>query len=93
MARLRRIPALKKVPIEEAKARQRQASFKKAKVLEKYKDYISSLAANEAGQLKIQKEQDRQGFAIRAGLKRAAQALGVNVRIRKLGDYIYFWQE
>jgi len=93
MTHLNRIPALKKIPIEEAEAKQKQVSSRRAKVLEKYKDYIISLEDREAGQLRIQKDHDKQGFAIRVGLKRAAQALGVEIKVKKLGDYIYFWKE
>ena len=89
MARVK-VPALQKIPIEEAKAKQKQTP-REARVLEKYKDYINALGENEAGQLKVQ--DNKEGFAVRAGLKRAAQALDVKVEIRKRGNEIVFWKE
>ena len=55
------------------------------------KRYITNLAPYESGKLKIQ--DDKEGFAIRANLKRAAEALGLNVKIQKRENYIYFWKE
>jgi hypothetical protein len=84
------MPRLVKIPIEEAKSMKRNVA-RKAKVLEKYKSHIKSLNADEAGKFKIRDEKD--GFAIRAGLKRAAHALGEKVTIRKRGNEIVFWRE
>lgn len=79
-----------KIPIEEAKQMKKRIP-REAKVLEQYKRHINALGQNEAGKFKIQN--NKEGFAIRARLKRAAQALGLNLVIRKRGNEIVFWKE
>lgn len=79
-----------KIPVEEAKSMKKRVA-RKAEKLEQYKRHINSLAPNEAGKLKI--EDDKEGFAVRAGLKRAAQALDMNIKIKKFGNEIVFWKE
>ena len=79
-----------KIPIEEAKGMTKKVA-REAKKLEEYKRHINTLEQEEAGKLKI--KDNKEGFAVRAGLKRAAQALGVKVEIRKRGNEIVFWRE
>ena len=79
-----------KVSIEEAKDVKKRY-IRKAEKLKQYKGYITDLAPTEAGKLKIQN--DKEGFAVRANLKRAADALELNVKIQKRENYIYFWKE
>ena len=79
-----------KVSIEEAKGVKKRYD-RKAEKLRQYKRYITNLAPYESGKLKIQ--DDKEGFADRANLKRAAKALGLNVKIQKRENYIYFWKE
>lgn len=69
----------------------RKRYTRKAEKLKQYKGYITDLAPNEAGKFKIQN--DKEGFAVRANLKRAVDALGLNVKIQKRENYIYFWKE
>ena len=84
------MPRLMKVSIEEAKGIKKEY-MRKAEKLKQYKGHITKLAPNEAGKFKIQN--DKEGFAVRANLKRAADALGLNVKIQKRENYIYFWRE
>lgn len=84
------MPRLMKVSIEEAKGMKRKY-IRKAEKLKQYKRYITDLAPNESGKFKIQN--DKEGFAVRANLKRAADALGLNVHIQKRENHIFFWKE
>ena len=79
-----------KVSIEEAKGIKKKY-VRKAEKLNQYKGYIIDLAPNEAGKLKIEKA--KKYFAIRANIKRAAKDLGLNVKIQKRENYLYFWKE
>ena len=84
------MPRLIKVSIEEAKKIKKRV-VRKAEKLKQYKDYITDLTPKEAGKFKLQN--DKEYFAVRANLKRAADALGLNVKIQKRDNYIYFWKE
>ena len=81
---------MKKIPIEKAKGMKREVK-RKADKLEEYKRYINSLAPEEAGEFMLKDE--KEGFALRAGLKRAAEALDMRVKIQKRGNYLYAWKE
>jgi hypothetical protein len=81
---------MKKIPIQKAKGMKREVK-RKAEKLEEYKRYINSLTSEEAGEFGIKDE--KEGFAIRAGLKRAAEALDVRVKIQKRGNNLYVWRE
>ncbi len=81
---------MKKIPIEEAKEKKRVVNRKSDK-LEEYKSYLKSLTSSEAGEFRIKDE--KEGFALRAGLKRAAEALNLKVKIQKRGDHLQFWIE
>lgn len=83
------MPRLIKVSIEEARSVKKKYD-RKAEKLKQYKKYITDLAPNEAGKLRI--KDAKEGFAVRANLKRAAQALGMNVKVQKRENYIYFWK-
>ena len=65
--------------------------YKKGKIQERYKKHIQSLNEGEAGGFRI--KDDKDAFTLRARLKRAAKALGLNVKVQKRGNYIYFWRE
>ena len=91
------MPRLMKVSKEEAqeaieKADKRRKNIeRKAEKLKQYKGYITSLTPNEVGKFKI--KDDKEYFAIRANLKRAAKDLNLNVKVQKRENYIYFWKE
>ena len=53
--------------------------------------YKMDLKNDEAGRLSI--ENDRDGFAVRALLKRASEALNVTIMIKKVNKQILFWKE
>lgn len=63
---------------------------RKSPALDLYKKYIIELNLNEAG--KIILENDKEGFAVRALLKRASEALGIGITVKKVNDYILFWK-
>ena len=84
------MPRLIKVSIDEAKGIKKRI-VRKAEKLNQYKAYLTNLAPNEAGKFKLQN--DKEYFAIRAYLKRAADDLGLNIKIQKRENYIYFWKE
>ena len=65
--------------------------YKKGKIQERYKRHIQGLKEGEAGGFRIQDDKD--AFTLRARLKRAAIALGINIKVQKRGDRIYFWRE
>ncbi|MFC1955186.1 hypothetical protein ACFLWZ_01390 [Chloroflexota bacterium] len=79
------------LPIVNMQFRNNQVYVRKAEKLKQYKGYINDLSPNEAGKFKIQ--DDKEGFAVRANLKRAAKALGLNATVQKRENYIYFWKE
>jgi hypothetical protein len=81
---------IEKIPIEEAK-RMKESIQRKANILEEYKGYINGLAKNEAGKIKFKNY--KEALAIRNRLKRASYALGINVKIKKFGNEVVFYQE
>ena len=91
------MPRLMKLSKDEAQEAIREADEKrkrvvrKAEKLEQYKRYITYLAPNEAGKFKIR--DDKEYFAVRANIKRAADDLELKVKIQKRESYIYFWRE
>ena len=81
---------MRKIPIEEAKGTKKVIK-RKADKLEEYKRYIKSLTPTDAGEFRI--KDAKEGFAIRAGLKRAAETLNLKVKIQKRGDRLQVWLE
>lgn len=83
------MPRLTKVSIEEVpKSVPRK---RKGKVQQEYGKHIKSLKEGEAGKFRV--KDDKEGFAIRNRIKRAGAALGIVVKVKKVGDEIYFWKE
>ena len=78
------------IPLSEARE-MKSSRQRKSPVLDKYKQYILDLKDDEAGRLSI--ENDRDGFAVRALLKRASEALNVTITIKKVNKQILFWKE
>ncbi len=84
------MPRLSKVRIEDA--RSAKTSWRhKTTHLERYKQYIEELSEEEAGKLTVKNE--KESFAVRNRIRRSAEALGVNVKIKKVGNDLYFWKE
>jgi hypothetical protein len=77
------------IPIEEAK--QISKRVRKQSAGDKYKKYITSLSEGKAGYFKI--KDNTEGFRVRAGLKRAAESLGISIKIKKSQNEIVFWKE
>ena len=63
----------------------------KAEELKQYIDYVTILSQDDSGRFKIQ--DDQEGFAVIANLKRVAKDFGLNVQIHKRENYIYFFKE
>jgi len=91
------MPRLIKLSKEKAMEAIRKSDEKRKKIVRKadklnqYKGYITGLAPDEVGKFKIQ--DNKEYFAVRANIKRAAIALKLEVKIQKREDYIYFWKE
>ena len=84
------MPRLVKVSIQKAQD-ERITRKSRGRILEQYKRHILVLNEGEAGKLNIR--DDKEGFAVRKRIERAADALGVKVRVQKRKDAIYFWKE
>ena len=79
------MPRLIKVRIEEAQGK-RIVRKSKGKVSEQYKRHILALKEGEAGKFNIR--DDKEGFAVRRRIERAADALGLKVTVQKRKDAI-----
>ena len=77
-----------KVSKKEAQEKQYQRK-KKSKVLEKYKQYILSLNSGEAGKFLVKSQ--KEGYQIRNALKRAADALNIKIKVKKVRSEMFFW--
>ena len=78
------------ISISKAK-RMKSSRRRKSPALDRYKQYILDLKNDEAGRLAI--KDDRDGFAVRALLKRASEALDIEITIKKVNKQILFWKE
>ena len=78
------------MPLSEAK-NMKSSRRRKSPVLDRYKQYIIELKDNEAGRLAI--DNDRDGFAVRALLKRASESLNIVITVKKVNKQILFWKE
>lgn len=84
------MPRLVKVSLKEAQGK-KITRKSRGKVLEQYKRHILALKEREAGKFNIR--DDKEGFAVRKRIERAAYALGMKVEVQKRKDAIYFWNE
>lgn len=82
-------PRFTKLPIEEAIAMKKPRA--KPKVLDEYKKYIILVGPNEAGRFTV--ADDREGQMLRTSIKRSAEALGWDVKVKKVRNEILFWHE
>ncbi len=82
------MPRLRKVPIEAVPQNLRRK--KRGTVTEEYQKHLLNLKDDEAGKFIIKDE--KEGFAIRNRIKRAAESLKIKVKIKKVGREIYFWK-
>ncbi len=82
------MPRLRKVPIEDVPQNLRRKM--RGTVTEEYEKHLLNLKDAEAGKFII--KDDKEGFAIRNRIKRAAESLKIKVKVRKVGREIYFWK-
>jgi hypothetical protein len=83
------MPEFTTVSVQEAKLRTltgRQAAF-----MNEYVAYIQKLPASQAGRLRVGEQENP--LTIRRRLAGAAQALGINLTIKRSGRDVYFWRE
>ena len=81
------MPTFGIVPIGEARAR--TITGKRAELLQEYVGFIQGVPAGQAGVLKPGEGETTQ--AVRRRLNAAAEALGVNLEIRRTAGAVYFW--
>jgi hypothetical protein len=83
------MPEFTTVSVQEAKLRTipgRQGRF-----INEYADYIQRVSSGLAGRLRG--EESENPLTIRRRLTGAAQALGINLIIKRSGQDVYFWRE
>lgn len=66
-------------------------SRRQGRFIQEYAGYIQQLAQGQAG--KLHPLENEKPITIRRRLALAAQALGVNLVIKRAGDELYFWVE
>ena len=84
------MPTLEVVSLQDA---QREISLtgKRGVIMRQYMDYIGQLETGQAG--KLIPDEDETTAAIRRRLGAAAELLGKNLAVNRLGDVVYFWEE
>ena len=84
------MPALEVVSLQDA---QREISLtgKRGVIMRQYMGYIGQLETGQAG--KLIPDEDETTAAIRRRLGAAAELLGKNLVVNRLGDVVYFWGE
>ena len=84
------MPTLEVVSLQDA---QREISLtgKRGVIMRQYMDYIGQLETGQAG--KLIPDEDETTAAIRRRLGAAAELLGKNLVVSRLGDVVYFWEE
>ena len=74
-----------------AEAMIKTASGKRAQVIKEYLGFIEQLGRDEAGHLQV--DEGESIAAVRRRLGDAARQAGLDLRIRRTGEEIYFWVE
>src|SRR5918999_3293426 len=83
------MPEFTTVSVQEAQMRTipgRQGSF-----MNEYANYIQKLPKGQAGRLRIGESENP--LTIRRRIASAAEALGINLTIKRSGQDVYFWRE
>jgi hypothetical protein len=83
------MPEFTTVSVTEAKLR--TTSGRQAIHLSEYAAYIQTIPTGQAGRLRV--GEDENPLTIRRRLAGAAQALGINLIIKRSGRDVYFWRE
>ncbi len=84
------MPTLELVSIQEAQL-ELSLSGKRGATIRQYIDYINQLEPGQAG--RITPDEGETTAAIRRRLGAAAELLGKNLVVNRLGDVVYFWEE
>lgn len=82
------MPKFTVVPVEQAQ--QPPVNSKRALVLKVYQGFIEQVGPRRAGSLTS--DVGETPTAVRRRLGEAAQALGVNLTIRRVEEMVYFWK-
>jgi hypothetical protein len=83
------MPEFTTVSVQEAQLRTIPGRL--GKFINEYADYIQQLPQGQAGKLSL--GEDEKHTTIRRRLVSAANALGINLIIKRSGEDIYFWRE
>jgi hypothetical protein len=83
------MPEFTTVSVQEAKFR--TIPGRQGKFINEYADYIQQLPQGQAGKLSI--GEDEKHTAIRRRLATTAQAMNINLIIKRSGNDLYFWRE
>jgi hypothetical protein len=83
------MPEFETISLEEAKLV--SASGSRGKTVQEYASYIQQLSDEQAGKLHLLEQENPTTIRKRLGL--AAQALGINLVIKRSGQDVYFWVE
>ena len=83
------MPGFRRVPREEASSRRPAANPALAR-LKQYQGYIKKVPAGETGRLTAGKGETP--AAVRRRLGAAAKALGVQLKVKRVGNRVFFWQ-
>ena len=82
------MPGFRRVPREEASSR--PAVNPTLARLRQYQGYIKKVPAGETGRLTPGKGETP--AAVRRRLGEAAKALGVQLKVKRVGDQVFFWR-
>ncbi len=83
------MPTFEVVPLQEA--RLKTATGRAAQNAREYTDYIQQLEEGQAGKLQV--AEDEKITTIRRRLTIAANLLGKELTVKRMGDELYFWVE
>lgn len=78
------------ISVDEAKE-MKSSRIRESPALERYKRYIYKLNNQTAGMIRI--KDNKEGFAVRALLMRAAKNTGITIKIKKVNNCVVFWKE
>ncbi len=83
------MPTFEVISLQEAQLK--TATGRRARFLQQYADYIQQLPEGQAG--KLEATGDEKVSAVRRRLTIAANLLGKELTIKRMGDELYFWVE
>ena len=84
------MPTLEVVSLQDAQL-ELSLTGKRGVIIRQYMDFIGQLEAGQAG--KLIPDESETTAAIRRRLGAAAQLLGKNLVVNRLGDAVFFWEE